>query len=229
MYSKLLKPLVFMLALVAGGFFTGCQQDETAADVEDYVLQSVYEIDERNGTGMAGCFELVFPVTLQFPDSSTVEVLSYEEMKQAIREWFQANTDRPRPRPHFRPFLVFPYDVLTAEGEIVTISNFQELMDLRRACIEAGFGPNHHGHFGKDRPCFKPVFPLTLEFPDGTQVTVNTPREMKDAIRAWKQANPDSNERPEFVFPITVQLRDGTQAVVNSAEELAALKEDCRG
>jgi hypothetical protein len=82
---------------------------------------------------------------------------------------------------------------------------------------------------GKDRHCFKPVFPFTVEFPDGSQATVTTPRELQQAIREWKQANPGSHDRPEFVFPITVQLRDGTQVVVNNAEELQALKAECRG
>ena len=227
MYHKFIKPLGLLLAILSTGFFISCQKEDSAADVEDYVLQSMYEIEERSGTGMAGCYELVFPVTVQFPDSTTLEVLSYEELKLAIRNWFQ--THDVRPRPDRRPHLVFPYEVINEAGEVITISNFQELLDLRRACITDGFGPNHHGHFGKDRHCFKPVFPITLEFPDGSQVTVNTPREMQQAIRTWKQANPDSAERPEFVFPITVQLRDGTQVVVNSAEELAALKADCRG
>ena len=215
------------MAIAAVGFFTSCDKEETAADVENYVLQSMYEIEERSGTGMAGCYELVFPVTVQFRDSTTQEVNTYEELRQAIRDWFQANNVRPR--PHSRPHLVFPYDVINEAGEIITVSNFAELQELRRACLNSAFGPNHHGHLGKDRHCFKPVFPLTLEFPDGTQSTFTTPREMKEAIRAWRQANPGSTERPEFVFPITVEKRDGTLVVVNSAEELMALKEDCRG
>src|SRR5688500_215303 len=133
-----------------------------------------------------------------------------------------------RPRPHFRPHLVFPFDVITEEGEVITVTNLAELMELRRACAGA-FGPNHHGHFGKDRHCFKPVFPFTLEFPDGSLVTPTTPQELRQALREWKLANPGVPGRPEFVFPITVQLRDGTQVVVNNAEDLAALKEDCRG
>ena len=215
-----------VIALAAVGFFTSCEKEETAAGVEDYVLQSMYEIEERSGTGMAGCYELVFPVTVQFPDSTTQEVADYDALKLAIREWFEANGGRPR--PHFRPHLVFPFDVITEEGEVITVTNLAELMELRRACAGA-FGPNHHGHFGKDRHCFKPVFPFTLEFPDGSLITPTTPQELRQALREWKLANPGVPGRPEFVFPITVQLRDGTQVVVNNAEDLAALKEDCRG
>ncbi len=226
MYMRFVKPFGFILAIAASFLFAACQKEETAADTENYDLQSIYEIEERSGTGMRGCYELVFPVTIQFADTTTLEVLNYEELKQAIRNWFEANQERPRPN---RPHLVFPFEVINEDGELITITNQEELHQLRRACLNAVFGGNHHGHFGKDRPCFKPVFPFTLEFPDGSLVTVTTPREMQQAIRTWKQANPGSHERPEFVFPITVQLRDGTQVVVNTPEELRALKEECRG
>ena len=78
-------------------------------------------------------------------------------------------------------------------------------------------------------PCFTLNFPLTISFPDGTQVVVNTKEEIKAAARAWNMSNPGLHTRPVFVFPITVTLRDGTLLVVNSKEELIALKEECRG
>ena len=215
------------MALFAGIFIAGCQKEDSAADVENFVLQSTFEIEERSGSGVAGCYELVFPVTLEFADGTTREVGSYDELKQAIREWFQSIDARPRPA--LRPHLLFPYDVLNEDGEIITISTVQELIELRRACIASVFGPNHHGHLGKDRHCFRPVFPYTVEFPDGSHVTVGTPLELRQAIREWKTANPDSHARPELVFPITVELRDGTQVVINTPEELRALKEECRG
>lgn len=227
MFKKTIKPLGLILAVVMSCFWISCQKEETAASVEDFVLQSMYEIEERSGSGMAGCYELVFPVTIQFADSTTLEVAGYDELKQAIREWFEANGGRPR--PHDRPFLVFPFDVLNDAGEVITITNLEELRELRKACVKDVFGPGHHGHFGKDRPCYRPLFPITLEFPDGTQVTANTPKELHQALREWKQNNPGATGHPQFVFPITVQLRDGTQVVVNSAEELRALKENCRG
>jgi len=227
MNKNFIKPLVLILSVLVAGFFSSCQKEESAADVENFVLQSMYEIEERCASGMEGCYELVFPVTLEFADGTTQEVLDYDGLRQAIRDWLQANAG-VRPLPN-RPHLVLPFDVLNDAGEVITVSTLEELVALRRACIVATFGPNHHGHIGKDRPCFRPVFPLTLAFPDSTQATVNTPLELQQALRTWKVANPGSTERPEFVFPITVQKRDGTQVIVNTPEELKALKADCRG
>ena len=227
MNKNFIKPLGLILSLLVTGIFSSCQKDQSSADVENFVLQSMYEIEERSACGIEGCYELVFPVTIEFADGTTQEVADYDALHQAIRDWIQANAGT-QPRPE-RPHLVLPFEVLNDAGEVITVSTQEELMDLRRACVVATFGPNHHGHLGKDRPCFKPVFPLTLSFPDSTLVTVNTPLELEQAIRAWKLANPGAPGRPEFVFPITVQKKDGTLVVVNTPEELRALKADCRG
>jgi hypothetical protein len=227
MYTKFIKPLGLLLLLASTGLFTSCQKEDAVSDVENFVLQSVYEIEERCGAGMAGCYELVFPVTLQFADSTTQEVADYDALKQAIREWYQANTVRPR--PWNRPTLVLPIDVINSDGEVITVETPAELIELRRACVNDTFGPGHGNHHGKDRACFKPVFPFTIQFPDSTQATVTNPQEFKQAIRTWKANNPGVPGHPVFVFPITVTLRDGTQVVVNSKEELDAIKEECRG
>ncbi len=229
MYAKMFKTLSLFLLLFSTGLFTSCQKEENAVqDVENFVLQSVYEIEERCGAGMAGCYELVFPVTLQFADSTTQEVADYDALKLAIREWYQLNAPT-RPRPWNRPTLVLPIDVINSDGEVITVETSAELMELRRACINDTFGPGHGNHHGKDRACFKPVFPFTIQFPDSSEVTVSTPLEFQQAIRSWKANNPGVPGRPHFVFPITVQLRDGTQVVVNSKEELDATKAECRG
>ncbi len=227
MNKKSIAPLLLMLVATFTLLFTACEKEESAASVENYVLESVYEIEERSGAGVAGCYELVFPVTVILPDSTTQEVASYDELKQAIRDYFQSNGGHPR--PHHKPSLVFPFDVLNEAGEIITVATQEELHALRAACINANYGNGHNGHLGRDRACFKPVFPLTVQFPDSTQAVVAGPRELKLAIREWRQANPGAPGHTEFVFPFTVQLRDGTQVIVNSREELRALKEDCRG
>ena len=63
----------------------------------------------------------------------------------------------------------------------------------------------------------------------GEAITINDRSEVRAALQAWKEANPDATERPDvaLVFPITVTLEDGTTASVNSEEELDALKESC--
>ncbi len=228
MYRKLIKPFGLFLLLALAGLFPSCQKEDTLSDVENFVLQCTNDIEERTGTGLAGCYELVFPVTIQFADSTTAEVGDYDELKQAIREWFLANGGRPR--PWNRPTLVLPIQVINEAGEVITVETPEELKELRALCNPGhGHGGPGGGHHGGGGPCFTLAFPITLAFPDSTQVTVNSKEEFRVAIKTWNDNNPGKHVHPQFVFPITVTLRDGTLVTVNSKEELRALKEDCRG
>ncbi len=84
-----------------------------------------------------------------------------------------------------------------------------------------------HGHGNGPMFCFRLQFPLSLEFPNGDSMEVEDRKEMKMALRAWKQANPDSAEHPSLQFPLSVTLEDGTVVEIQNQEELQALKDEC--
>ena len=241
MYRTFIKSLGLFAVIALAGFFTACQQEDNATTVDNFVLQSTTGMEDQCGAGAAGCYELVFPVTIQFSDSTTTSVGSYDELKQAIRDWFLANGIKPgHGMGHHghggpaagvnKPTLVLPIQVINDAGEIITISTLEELQALRALCNPdqggpGNGGPGHHG----GEPCFTINFPLTISFSDSSTVVVNSNEELHAATKTWNENNPGQHARPEFVFPITVTLADGTQVVVNNREELRALKEDCRG
>lgn len=85
------------------------------------------------------------------------------------------------------------------------------------------------GRGSKGRKCFSLVFPASLIFPYGTEAVFETKSELKSAVRAWKEENPDAEEKPSLVFPIEVELKeDETIVIVNSQEELQELKTACK-
>lgn len=75
--------------------------------------------------------------------------------------------------------------------------------------------------------CFEFVYPITIEFADGTTAEVTSNENMRETIRTWKEANPDATERPSLVFPIEVVATDGTITSVASSEELKTLLATC--
>ena len=115
-----------------------------------------------------------------------------------------------------------PFDVQLRDSSIVTIASEEDLAALKETCGEGGRG-------GRGQRCFKPVFPFTINFPDGTAATVNDRAEAKAAAEAFKTANPDNEERPSIAFPYDVELADGTTVTVENEEAVAALKESCEG
>lgn len=218
--------LLPFLAIVA--IMVACNKsDELTTD--EAVDEALYSIQERGGMGRFGCYELVFPVTISLPDSTTAEVDSYDEMKQVLRAYFQANGGGHHGghRPH--PSFVFPISVISQDGELITVNNGDELRALREECGGGTFG--HHGSQGHGQhglSCFEIVFPITIEFPDGTTAQAGDRQELHQLIRTWRHDNPGVPGRPRMVFPITVEMTDdGTLVTVNSREELHDLKESC--
>ena len=76
--------------------------------------------------------------------------------------------------------------------------------------------------------CFELVYPITILFEDGSSAEVNSREELKETVKAWKEANPDATERPTLDFPIEVMTQDGEMVSVDSREDLFALRKECR-
>lgn len=228
----------FLMMLFATLFTVSCTKNTDAVDeatADEYAEEAVYRTQESGNLGSKGCFELVFPVKVAFPDSSVSRDLNtYEEIKSAIREWKLAN-----PKVHGRPALAFPYEVVTEDGNMVTINNREDEKALRESCRKNNPGGNGGpgGHGGPGGPgghgpklCFMIEFPFSVMLPDSTVITLNAPEDRKtlhDAIKTYREAHPGEKFRPVLIFPITVKMEDGTTATINSKEELKALKDSC--
>lgn len=222
MLKKLMK-LTWIVAAAASLslFFTACEKQSTvnSDDVENYTDQSMFELQERAGCGKRGCFEFVFPITIVLPDGTETEVEDYEGLRETIRTWKTDNPDATE-----RPTLAFPIEVVSQDGELISVADAPALLQLRLRCRRA-FGPHRPGHGG--RHCFRLTFPLDLAFPDGTTATAEDPRGLHQLLREWRRNNEGSEERPELVFPLTVEMQDGSTVEVESKEALQELKESC--
>jgi hypothetical protein len=224
MKSLLVSKLgLIFLAIMA---FSSCQKNETnEAEVESFAEETIFRMQEAGNLGRFGCYELSFPVTVTFPDGSvSEEVNSYDELRDVLKTW-RADNGKAR----VRPVITLPFEVITDEGEIITVENVEQLRRLRMECRRTFFdnhGPNGHNDRGKF--CFRLQFPLSLMYPDGTIESYTTRREMSLALRLWRIDNRGAVRRPVLVFPLNVIKEDGTVVTVNSKEELKALKEDCK-
>lgn len=222
MIQKSLKlSWLFALALGLSFVFASCEKSDTATSEETiaYTTQAIFDIQERSGCGRGGCFELVFPITIEFPDESTASANDYDELKTIIRDWKEANPDATE-----RPALSFPLEIVSEDGEIVTINSKEELLDVRRECRRNFGGRPHHG---RGERCFTLVFPLTLTLPDNSTVEVADRMALKQAVREWRANNNGSMDRPTLTFPLQVKLEDGTIVEVESKEALQDLKNTC--
>lgn len=85
------------------------------------------------------------------------------------------------------------------------------------------------GECGRDRnECFQLVFPVTFIMPDGSEITGETRPELRMAIRAWYEANPTADERPDLQFPVELEYQDGTIVTIEDSEALRTAFQECR-
>lgn len=222
MFKKLFESGKWMILGVVL-VMTACEESTELEEsvVENYVEYSVAELQGEARAGRFGCVEFVFPVTIEFPDETQSEVESYEDLREAITTWKDANPDADE-----RPKLALPLTVLTEDGEMIAIDTRSELRRLQRRCtikrIRDRIRDRHRG----DR-CFKLVFPVNVAFPDGSTESFEDRQALRMGLREWKADNPDAEERPMLAFPVTVELEDGSTQEVGSQEELMELKARC--
>lgn len=234
--KHLMGSLLGMFGLVLLGL-VACQKNTEDLTGLQYYTDNAMDSLHMNGTcGRGGCFEFVYPISVQFPDGNVLAVNSNEELRTAIHDWKASNPDATG-----RPELVFPLSVVDTSGTVILVETKEDLQALAAACGGGfGHGPQgHKGHGGKGGPgdpgfghgeaCFTPVFPLSLIFPDSSTVEVADQQALHDALHAWRENNPGVSGHPEIAFPVTVTLSDGTQMTVNSKEELQDLIQSCRG
>ncbi|MBP6446832.1 MAG: hypothetical protein WAT22_11690 [Saprospiraceae bacterium] len=225
MKTNLFKIAPFLI-LFAGLFITSCTEsdDTSSASLDEYAEETVLRTIDSVGVGRKGCFELVFPVTVVFGDSSTATADSYEAMKDAIKAWREKNPDS-----RIRPKIALPFQVVKPDGEYVNVTTDAEAKALKAMCGRPGHGPK--GPKGNHKMCFKPVFPFTVLLPDGKEFTLTSSADRKalhDAIKAYYTANPGAaRTKPTLKFPATFEMSDGTKVTVKSKEELIALKDSC--
>jgi hypothetical protein len=177
-------------------------------------------IGEKGGPkGFGKCFEIVFPVTVIYPDKSTKEVANKEAYMTLIKTWKEAN-----PESKERPTLAFPFEVTLEDGSTATVENEDGLKTLAMSCRPQG-GPKG----GICGDCFTPVFPVTISFPDGTSASVASATAFKAQLDAWRTANPNASGHPQIAFPYSVKLKlDSSIVVLKNVDELKALMAACK-
>lgn len=148
------------------------------------------------------CFHLVFPFIVTMPDATTITLESKAD-KSLIRAWYEANPDAEE-----RPSLVFPVEIEYQDGATATVNSQEELETAREECvtvrcfdyvypftvtmpddstiilnskedrslIREWYRENPDVH---EKPAL--VFPVQIEYQDGTTQTINDATELEAA------------------------------------------------
>ena len=216
MFSRFLK-LNSLLFLFAAFMVTSCEKDDpiTGDTIDDNL--EVISRDDPDSPHRPGCFSIVYPVNIVYPDGTLAEATDAAALRGLMQEWRAAN-----PNATERPSFEFPISVEVDDETIVEVQSTEELRALRDDC-DHPIGPNWY----RGRRCYNLVFPVSIAFPDGTTASVDGRLELRQLLADWRTNNPDAEERPMLVFPVTVEFSDGETQQVDDVQELRDLRDDC--
>ena len=82
-----------------------------------------------------GCFDLVYPVTYEMADGTTVMGDDEKAVETALKAWYTAHPDS---KDEYE--LVYPVDVIFEDGETMTAANEAEMIVIKEDCEGDGDG-----------------------------------------------------------------------------------------
>ena len=169
------------------------------------------------------CFNLVFPITFNMPDGSSVIVESDEEGNwDVIKSWYEANPDSEE-----KPEMEFPI-VINYENDTHTLNSSDELQGAYSRCEPRRKRDEHK----RKRHCFSLVYPVSYTLPDGSVMDVaSDDEEGWAAVKSWYGDNTEFEDvMPELAYPVDIlyETEEGeTVITINSDEEMGVAKRDC--
>lgn len=105
-----MKFKILSLLLLVGLVFISCSKKDN--------LDKDYEKD---------CIYVLFPQTWSMPDDTSLTLTDKEDA--ALKDWYVTNPDVEE-----KPELVYPVDIKNKEGEVLTISNEEEMIAVKKDC-----------------------------------------------------------------------------------------------
>ena len=163
------------------------------------------------------CFDIVYPITIMLPNGSSYLIDSEEDSDlETIKSYYEENQEADE-----RPSIIFPVNIIDHEGETKAINSEEEMEDAYRHCS---------GRDRDKRECFGLVFPVTYIMPDGSSYEIaDEDGESWAELKAWYDANPEAEERPELQYPVDIMYESEDRTVtISNEEEMLAAKEECR-
>lgn len=180
------------------------------------------------------CFDVEFPISVNLSDGTTVTISNEEELYEGIEEYYEMGEEDNLPEINFPINIIFYYENENGveSEDLVEISNYEELEMYFEMC-EDDEDINDDEENWSEFNCVALVYPITIESPEGENLSFENEDSLNNYIESWYNNNPNSNQVFElvFVFPLTVgyfsETIDQLQTlIIYSEEELGEFLEE---
>ena len=166
------------------------------------------------------CFDVEFPISVNLSDGSVVTISNEEELYEGIEEYYEMGEEAILPEINFPINIIFYYENENGveSEDLVEIGDYEELEIYFEMCED-----EEDFWFGFD--CVDLVYPITIQSPEGENLSFEDENSLIDHIENWYGNNPDSDQEFELIFPISVEYFSETNdqlesLIIYSEEEM---------
>ena len=166
------------------------------------------------------CFDVEFPISVNLSDGSVVTISNEEELYEGIEEYYEMGEEDNLPEINFPINIIFYYENENGveSEDLVEIGDYEELEIYFEMCED-----EEDFWFGFD--CVDLVYPITIQSPEGENLSFEDENSLIDHIENWYGNNPDSDLEFELIFPISVEYFSETNdqlesLIIYSEEEM---------
>lgn len=230
-----LKTSAALCCTVLALMITSCHHDPievNESEIENFIGMIFDDEDEFDDDEEYDeiCFGFIYPLTVDFPDTDTQVFDDETSLWDALEDWYENSAVADS----LDPDIVFPVEVELDNGDILTLTNDEELVDLFYECYDSGYDDYDICEYDDDfftdlSDCYEIQFPIQFQV-DTTIYTIEHIEDV-DSVLYTIYLSEDLSDYDidiELIYPIrVVDLSTDEITVVESDEEIEALFYAC--
>ena len=179
------------------------------------------------------CFDIEFPITINLSDGSVVTISNDEQLFEGIEDYYEMDESDNLPEINFPINIIFYYENENGVEyeDLVEIGDYEELEMYFEMCEDEEDINDDEEVNWSEFNCVDLVYPITIESPEGENLSFENEDSLNNYIESWYNSNPNSNQEFELVFPLSIEYFSETTdqletLIIYSEEELGEFIEE---
>ena len=179
------------------------------------------------------CFDIEFPITINLSDGSVVTISNDERLFEGIEDYYEMDESDNLPEINFPINIIFYYENENGVEyeDLVEIGDYDELEMYFEMCEDEEDINDDEEENWSEFNCLDLVYPITIESPEGENLSFENEDSLNNYIESWYNSNPNSNQEFELVFPLSIEYFSETTdqletLIIYSEEELGEFIEE---
>ena len=179
------------------------------------------------------CFDIEFPITINLSNGSVVTISNDEQLFEGIEDYYEMDESDNLPEINFPINIIFYYENENGVEyeDLVEIGDYDELEMYFEMCEDEEDINDDEEENWSEFNCLDLVYPITIESPEGENLSFENEDSLNNYIESWYNSNPNSNQEFELVFPLSIEYFSETTdqletLIIYSEEELGEFIEE---